>query len=168
MKRGGLNSKKAQQSMSMPFGLIFSIFLIVIFIVIAFYAVKFFLNFGDSSKIGLFYQDLQKSVDKAWESQSSEFDFKIDLPSSIEKVCFANLSARVTGSQADYEQIKDYDFYDVNVFLLPPQNAKNMQFKLITHLNISKITASKNPYCVPVSQELRIKKDFYDRGVIIE
>jgi hypothetical protein len=161
-------SKKAQQTMSMPFGLIFSIFLIVIFIAVAFYAVKFFLNISESSKIGTFYLDLQDDVNKAWSSQSSEFNFKIKLPSKIEKVCFANLSAKITGSMEDYNQIKNYEVYEANTFILPPEYAKNMQWKMIHNLNLTKITSLRNPYCVPVDKGLRIKKDFYDRAVTIE
>ncbi len=167
MKRVGISSKQGQQTMSMPFGLIFSIFLIVVFILVAFYAVKFFLDFAPASKIGTFYVDLQDEVDKAWNSQSSEFTFKIDLPSNIEKVCFANLSAKITGSMVDYDQIKNYDVYEANTFLLPPQHAKNMQWKMINHINLTKITSKQNPYCVPVENGLRIKKDFYDKAVTI-
>jgi len=76
-------NKSGQQTMGMPFGMIFAIFLIVVFIVIAFIAVGFFLDIWRSSGVGLFYEELQDAVDGACSGQSGEFDFEIDLPSEI-------------------------------------------------------------------------------------
>jgi hypothetical protein len=161
-------NKKAQQTMGLPFSLIFAIFLIIVFVVIAFIAVSSFLDWGKSSSVGLFYKDLQEAVDEAWSGQSSEDTFKIDLPSGIREICFANLSQRITGPQTEYQMIKNYDVYEANTFLLPPENAEDMEWKLIKHLNITKMTMNSNPYCVEVSQDLVIKKGFYDKLVIIE
>jgi hypothetical protein len=162
-----MENKRGQQTMGMPFGMIFAIFLIVVFVVIAFIAVGFFLDIGKSSGIGLFYRDLQDAVDDAWSEQSGEFDFEIDLPSGIDEVCFGNLSNVITNRAPKYSEILNYDVYDANTFLIPPSNAQNMQWKLIKHLNISKITEESNPYCVPVENGLRIKKGFYDKSVVI-
>ena len=158
---------RGQQTMGMPFGMIFAIFLIVVFIVIAFIAVGFFLDIGQSAGVGLFYDDLQEAVDGAWSEQSSEFDIDIDLPGDIEEVCFGNLSAPITTRDPKYDEILNYDVYDANTFLVPPENAENMQWKLIRHLDIAKITETKNPYCVSVEDGLRIKKGFYDKLVVI-
>jgi hypothetical protein len=160
--------KKGQQTMGMPFGIIFAIFLIVIFVVIAFIAVGFFLDTGRSAGVGLFYRDLQDAVDQAWNGQAGEFSFEIDLPKNIDEVCFGNLSDTITNVDSKYNQILNYDVYDANTFLVPPENAQNMQWKLIKHINISKITENQNPYCVPADGKLRIKKGFYDRLVTIE
>ena len=153
--------------MGLPFSLIFSIFLIVVFIVAAFIAVNYFLGLGRTSEVGLFYRDLQTAVDEAWSGQSSEFNFEVKLPSGIKQICFANLSEKITGSQTDYQQIKNYDVYDANVFLLPPENAERMEYKLIQHINVSRITEQQNPYCVSTDKDLKIKKDFYDKLVAI-
>ena len=156
--------------MGMPFSVIFSIILIVVFIVVAFIAIRYFLDIGDCGGVGLFYDELQKSVEEAWASQSSEFGFEGDVPSGIEKVCFADLSSSITGGQEDYQQIRDYDVYEANFFLIPSEKSCNMPYKMINRVNISKITASSNPYCVDVLDgkvELRIKKDFYDKEVFI-
>ena len=93
--------KLAQQTMGIPFGLIFAIFLIVVFIVIAFIAVRHFLDIGSCSETGLFYDSLQKKVNEALSSQLSDFKFDINLPSGIQKVCFGNLSADITNTE-DY------------------------------------------------------------------
>ncbi|NPE27042.1 hypothetical protein HNV12_03505 [Methanococcoides sp. SA1] len=161
-------NKRGQQTMGMPFGMIFAIFLIIVFVVIAFMAVGSFLDIGKSAGVGLFYDELQDAVDDAMRSQSSERDFEIDLPSGVEKICFANLSSRITNPGADYNAIRNYEVYDANTFLVPPEKAQNMQWKLIERINVSKITEARNPYCVEVGNGLVIKKDFYDKLVLIE
>ncbi|MCK5449677.1 hypothetical protein KAI32_02330 [Candidatus Pacearchaeota archaeon] len=158
---------RGQQTMGLPFGMIFAIFLIVIFIVVTFVGIKSFLSFGRTSSVGLFYQELQGAVDDAWRGQSSSSHFKIDLPSEIDKICFANLSATITNEE-DYEFIKDFYVYEANVFLIPPGAGEGMEWKLINHLDISKIIETRNPYCVNVEDGLTIKKDFYDKLVWVE
>lgn len=160
--------KRGQQTMGMPFGIIFAIFLIVVFVVIAFIAVGYFLDIGRSSSVGMFYRDFQAVVDDAMRGQFEESSFEIDLPSEIKEVCFANLSAEITNAGAEYEAIRNYDVYDANVFLVPPEYAQNMQWKLIDRINVSKITESKNPYCVDAGGELIVKKGFYDKLVWVE
>jgi len=163
-----MNNKRAQQTMGMPFGMIFAIFLIVVFVVIAFIAVGGFLDIGKKASVGLFYDELQDAVDEAWSGQSGEFDFAIDLPSKITEVCFANLSNVITNRDGKYDNILKYDVYEANTFLIPPGSAENMPWKLIKHLDIDTITRDSNPYCVSVKSKLRIKKDFYDKLVAIE
>ena len=160
--------KRGQQSTEMPFGIIFAIFLIVIFVIIAFNATKHFLDVGKCSSVGMFYDELQKEVDNIWASQSADEQFKISLPSGIKKVCFADLSERITNPGTDYDSISIYDVEDANTFLVPPENSCNMAFKNIKHLNISQMTSKKNPYCVDVTQPLKLKKGFYDKSVLIE
>jgi hypothetical protein len=161
-------NKSGQQTMGMPFGMIFAIFLIVVFVVIAFMAVSSFLDLGESASVGLFYDELQTAVNDAVHGQEISKSFEVNLPGDIERVCFANLSARISDPGADYDAIRNYDVYDANVFLVPPEKAQNMQWKLIDRINISKITSVKNPYCVDVDDGLVIKKGFYDRFVLIE
>lgn len=160
--------KRGQQSFSMSFGMIFSVILIVVFLVIAFLAVRYFINLGSCSSVGLFYEDLQDSVNEAWKSQSSEFEFEINLPSGISRICFANLSDEITDRGEDYDAIRYYIGYGSNVFLLPPGEACEMAHTEIEHLNVTKITEKRNPYCVDVARDLVIKKDFYDKLVSIE
>jgi hypothetical protein len=163
-----MKNKKAQQTMSMPFGMIFAIFLIIVFVVFAFMAIGGFLDIGKSADVGMFYTELQEVVNDAMRGQSSESTFKINLPSKIKQICFANLSIRITNPGPEHDAIKNYEVYNANTFLLPPEYASNMQWKIIEHINVTKITATKNPYCVNVRDDLIIKKGFYDRQVTIE
>lgn len=156
--------------MSLPFGMIFSIILIVIFIVIAFIAIKYFLDIGDCAKVGQFYGELQKKVDDAWRSQESSFEISISLPSGVQEICFSNLSeAKLASSPGvEYKELKRYSVYDANTFIYPPSKSCEMPYKLINHINVSEMTKTKNPYCISVKDKLKIKKDIYDKSVIIE
>lgn len=163
-----MGSKKGQQAVGMSFGMIFALFLIVVFISIAFIAVKFFFDFGETASIGGFYQDLQEDINTAKKGQQSDSDFEIDLPSGIDSICFANLSAAITNPGPDYDAIEIYEGLDSNLFLVPPEKAGDLERKKITGINISKTTQGANPYCVETDFDLRIRKDFYDRLVWIE
>lgn len=154
--------------MGLPFSMIFAIILIVVFIIAAFMGVRFFLSFERTSGIGLFYQDLQKNVNDAWNGQSSSAHFKIDLPSGVKKVCFANLSATITNQNIGPDYVQEFSVYNANTFLIPPSAGQNMKWKRIKHINITRITERKNPYCVDVAVGLTIKKGFYDKLVWIE
>lgn len=163
-----MRGKRAQQMMSMPFGVIFAIFLIVVFVVVAFFAIRGFLDIGKTGEVGLFYQDLQGAIDSARSSQTSEFEFKVNLPGKIEFICFANLSAEVNANREKYEMIERYSVYEANVFLLPPEYAANIPWKKLNNINITKMTERQNPYCVSSDEKLVIKKDFWDRLVSVQ
>ena len=163
--------KRGQHTMGMPFGIIFAIFLIVVFIVIAFIAVNHFLDIGGCAGVGLFYDELQQEVDDVFVSQESEKQFEIDLPSGVRRVCFGDLNAEITQTDEvllDYDEISIYKFQEANVFLIPPGQACEMQFTTIEYINITKITSERNPYCVDVSRGLILKKGFYDKYVVVE
>tara|TARA_Y100000310_G_scaffold39077_1_gene36672 strand:- start:923 stop:1417 length:495 start_codon:yes stop_codon:yes gene_type:complete len=160
--------KKGQQSVGMSFGMIFSIILIVVFLIVAFIAINGFLDLSKSASIGSFYKNLQSEVDDAWRGQSSSTTFEIDLPSGIKKICFANLSKEITESGQDYREIENYEVYEANIFLIPPEKAQGLEWNLIKHLDIEKMTDSQNPKCFDVDVDLKIKKDFYDKFVVIE
>ncbi len=164
-----LDSKRAQEAIGMSFGWIFALILIIVFISVAIYGIKYFMNIGSCSRVGLFYDDLQQKVDQAYQSSSSDFEMEVALP-GITQICFSNLSEKITGSMLAYEELNLYEFYDANTFLIPSKNACDMPYKTIRHLNISKTTSLKNPLCIDVSdgETIRIIKDYYDRGVTIK
>lgn len=150
--------------MSMPFGLIFSIILIVIFVIIAFIAVKHFLDIGDCARVGKFYDGFQQKVDEAWRSQTYGSTYTISLPSGV-RVCFANLSLGNRNSDDAWNNLEIYSVNDANTFMYPAEKSCNMAYKKINHIDISNITAIKNPYCFDSS--IKLKKDIYDKLVTI-
>ena len=153
--------------MGMSFGMIFAIFMIVVFFVIAFISVRSFLDIGGAAEVGLFWNDLQEEIDDAWKGQSSSSEFKAKLPKGVEKICFADLNGRITGPQEDYLALRDFEIYEANAFLIPPGTADGLEFKQLEHIDLVKIIEDKNPYCVSVKENLVIEKDFYDKLVII-
>lgn len=155
-------NKRGQQTTSMPFGMIFSIILIAVFLVVAITVGKSFLGVQDSVVVGQFYENLQKKVDSVYQSPGKT-DFEIILPSKIKKVCFANLSATIT-NQRDYDEIPN-KYSNSNLFLIPA--VEDSSSKTINHLDIKNITKNYNPYCVGTDKKLEIKKDYYDTAVLI-
>lgn len=159
-------NKRGQETMSIPFGLIFSIILIVVFLVIAFVAVKYFLDLSDCTGVGQFYDNFQSKIDEAYKTGTSSFKFKPNLPSNIDKICIFNYTGEVT-NKIDGKDITNKDPV-ATVYLLPQGNACSMYFKEIKHLDVGKLTENKNPRCFESNSSLIIKKDFYDKFVSIE
>ncbi len=163
MKRGLIKARKAQL-FGMPFSTIFSIFLIVVFIAVAFYAIRYFMNIGKCSETGLFKEELQDAIDAAWNSQSSSKTFSSSLPSSVEYACFANLAEAETGNSKEkeiYKELKKNADYTANLFFYPQRNAC-IPSANIKHINMTELS---NPYCIPAENnriEIKIEKGFYD------
>ncbi len=162
MKRGMNN--RGQQIFGLSFGVIFAIFLIIVFIAVAFFVIWPIIGIGKCADIGFFYKDFQKAVDGAWASQSYDADYSLKIE-SVERICFANMSAPITNEE-DFSKIGGFD-QQSNIFLIPPENACGMSSNFIKHLDIASITENRNPYCVDVSRTLRIRKDFYDKMVSV-
>lgn len=164
MKRG----KKAQLEIS--FNMIFSILLIIAFIVVAIYAITFFLNLKKCADTGTFKDSLQKAVDNAWNSDSSNQVFKSNLPSTLQYVCFINLSESSKGKYpAIYAEFKKLGYINSNMFFYPTKNVCKGQFSfIINHLDLSQITKTDNPNCfknLDRNIEIDIEKGFYDSKV---
>ncbi len=157
--------------MSMPFSVIFSLFLIIIFIAVAFYAIKHFMKIKCTSEFGMFIEDFRDDVDKAWKSQASDFTFKgSGLGSRIEYVCFANLSERQTANVIDskgrdvFIELRKNSNYKDNMFFYP------RRYACIASAYIAHIKFDENPMCIAVKDgtaEIRIRKGFYDSLVTI-
>ncbi len=161
-----MRNKKAQQSVGMSFGVIFSIILIIAFVSFAFIAIKFFLGFQKTAQITQFYNNLQSEVDKARGLSSIEKEYEINLPKGITHVCFMNTSKEKTSDQSLSSQILMYDA-ESNVFLIPQKETKGSSSKKINYINIEEITRLQNPYCVESSNALFIIKDSFSKNIII-
>jgi len=119
MKRGC----KAGQ-MKMSFGMIFSIILIIIFLVFAFYGIKFFIDMQEKAKIGTFVENFQKKINGLWEGPEGSTEFTASLPKKIERVCLKNW---------EYENL---------VFI--PSSAVELGPFNIKHIDIEKTTSGNN------------------------
>ena len=147
--------------------MIFSIFLIIIFIGTALTVIFVFLDFSSSADIGQFYVDFQSEVDRAWRSSQTSKSFSLDLDKDITMVCFANLSAPITGDDAVYREIQQYEFESYNMFMFPPSAAGDLDVKTIEHIDLARITEFDNPKCFENPGEVMISKGIRSRLVMI-
>jgi len=157
-KRG----KKSQLEIS--FGMIFSIILIVVFIAVAIYAVTMFLKFKECADTGLFKNELQTSIDRAWNGDEASFSKQLSI-SGIDKVCFGNLSLPVKGEfREEYNSLSRFESRDWNIFFYPFEKAcDNQEGFFIKHLDIAEITKENNPNCFLVrngKMELQIETSY--------
>ena len=136
--------KRGQTIFGMSFGVIFSIILIIIFISVAFYAIRNFLGWNQCAQIGLFYTDLEKEVNKAWNDEIYIDTIQFTLPSGkkgIKQVCFGNLTQSAVAKYISTQTSLKTAYYfpeSNNVFLLPVENACDIDmasFKL-NHVSI--------------------------------
>ena len=160
-----IKSKRSQEVFGMPISTIFSVFLIAIFIVVAFFAIKYFMNIGKCNEQGMLIDDLRGEIDDAWQSQSSSKTFSRSLPSGIEYACFADLSkgASATASTKEkeiYKELKKNADYTANLFFYPQKNSC-IKATNVEHVNMN----MSNPYCFSVENdkiEIKIEKGSYD------
>jgi hypothetical protein len=167
-------NKKAQGIFGMGFGMIFSIILIVFFVIVAFIAIKSFLDTQKCAQIGIFKEDFQTEITKTWNSQKADFEFKARLPAKVKYACFADLSKPITatGSTGNIgRELGVYQGYIANLFLYPTEPTCGMVYHEIDHLDIDKIISLKrNPYCIPVNDgniNIHVIKEFEEQLVSI-
>lgn len=161
MRRNLLKSKRSQGVFGISFGMIFSILLMVFFLVAAFMAVRFFLNYKKQAEIGLFIDELQNEIDKAWNSPSSSTTFESNLPSGIEYVCFINMSAPPSSDTIGNQIYNDVRFgsYDNNFVFYPIKSAGSLSHIVLEHFKMRE----ENPYCIGVqgnTVNIKIEKSF--------
>ena len=168
MKKKREKNKKGEGVMSMPFAVIFSIILIVVFIVIAFIAIKHFLNLQKCGSVGTFYEDLQDKVNEAFASTGYRDWMDISLPSGITEVCFADLSKPQKGRfTAEHEDFDRFESYEANTFLYPANKACNMEYRQINHLDLNNVIETQNPYCISADKKIEVIFEMYGRGVVL-
>lgn len=171
-KKRFIDDKKAQ-ILGLPFSVIFSIILIVFFIIAAIIAIKVFYGgkcaFMDRSQQALYKQELQSAIDEAWNSERSISEFKKSLSAKITHVCFLDVNKRASGKNSDfYDELILYSNGKDNFFFYPPKKACNeLRSMTIAHINMTEITSVNNPYCKETKASLMIEKSFYDALVKI-
>ena len=119
-----MTNKRGQMKLS--FGMIFSIFLIIIFIAFAVYAISKFINLQKTIQIESFARDFQADVDDMWNSPKGSQPETYSLPNKIDAVCFTD-----------------------NVFNnLMFRSSEILEENNIEHLDITTITSGEDPYCI--------------------
>lgn len=137
-------NRRGEGVFGMSYGMIFSIIIIVSIIGVGFFTIRHFVSLSKCSQVGLFYEDLQEEIDRAWTSGIYRGTFEGKIPSSgisnlgLEKVCFGSLND--PSNSADAEIKEELDFYEnpgngFHVFVYPPENAcgGDLFYKKIQH-----------------------------------
>ena len=152
----------------LSFSMIFSIILIVSIIAIASYVTINFLRLGKCTGIGLFYDDLKKEVNKAWQSTIYKDVYSGGkLPSEIEFVCFGDLEKSYSGEfEEQFDFLSRYRRQGKDLFLYPPQKAcdSNLAFLKLEHVEMDEF------FCVPVVKgnvKVRMEKGEFDALVML-
>jgi len=143
------------------FGMIFSIIIIIATVAVGFYVITYFLNLSSCTKIGLFWNSLEKEIDKAWNSDMTQTVFKAEVPSGITYACFGNFS-QMPLSDADkkmFLELKDYGSPGRNAYLYPAGKACDLAFYSLKHAK------SDNFFCVPAKSgvvSIKLSKTSFD------
>ncbi|MEK6917364.1 MAG: hypothetical protein AABW51_00260 [Nanoarchaeota archaeon] len=133
-----MRNKKA--AMELSFGMIFSIILIIAFVVFAFWGIKKFIDLQKTAQVGIFIDDVKNDVDRIWKSSQSSEKKTYSLPSKIEKVCFSQNS---------------------EIYFEPPGSGGNFDYTPVDHINIQQ--PDSGDFCVNNIQGkvyLTLKKSF--------
>lgn len=142
-------------SIDLSFGMIFSIILIAAIIAVGFYTISYFLNLGKCTEVSLFYDDFQKAVNRAWNSEIARDEFSGSLPSGIESVCIGGLNSGNSIFLKEVTELRRFRSQNANTFLYPVKKACNQAFANIEHIDIE-----DSFRCFPVvNKKVKIKLD---------
>ena len=166
-KRG--NRKQGQLNIS--FGMIFSIILVIVFLVFAFYAIKTFLGFQDQAKADRFYSDFQADMTNAWQAAVSSQNFSYAVPSGTKMVCIFDSYSGARGSNSFiYNEVNDTSTGQGENVAFYPVKLSSYDSKEIDHLNLEATVAEENPYCINVINgrvSMFLRKDYGEALVTI-
>jgi hypothetical protein len=113
--------------LDISFGMIFSIILIIIFLVFGFYAIKKIIELQQEVQIQQFLKDFQNDVDKMWKSPQGSTNVAYQLPTKITSICFV--------SNSEFENLK---FTSKQI----------IAGKIINNIDVDKITKNESPFCI--------------------
>jgi hypothetical protein len=134
--------------MKLSFGMIFSILLIIIFVVFAFYVIKTFLGWQSELNYKSFAEELQDDVDRIWKSSASSQPITYRLSEEIYYVCFIDENSPGIGTSSSiYNDIKrNLNYGEDNLVLAKKGFTEHQSFE-IERIDLLKMTSSENPFC---------------------
>ena len=153
--------KRGQVQLS--FGVIFSVIIIVATLAVAGYVtVQFWQNTKDV-ECKLFYDDLQKKIDVAWQADDSVSTiFTESVTDKTNMVCFGNVSQFVANEkdQTAYDSLKNFASSSDNLFFYPRTVCGGSKFRFnLKHIKTDSF------FCVEsVDRQVSVKitKDSFD------
>jgi hypothetical protein len=141
-----MKNKRGQFQIS--FGVIFSLFLIGVFVFVAVYIIAIFLGWGDQIKTGIFINDFENEVREYWRAPGGgEKTVRFELKSEeITHICFFNPELEQFGPyEEQYEEIKSSFSVEENFYFYPRRYAQPNS-AVIKHIDMEAFNA--NPYCI--------------------
>lgn len=162
--------KEKRGQLKLSFGMIFSIILIIAFLVFAFYAIQKLLSAQSSLKESQFIDNLQNDVDTLWKSSQGSQENTYSLNKGIEKVCF--IDDKVDAKGKDQQLYADFSLLSYggdNMIFYPLEESKIGSVK-IDHIDVIAMTEQDNPTCfnnVDGKVSLTVEKQFGDALVQI-
>jgi hypothetical protein len=164
---------KKRGQIELSFGMIFSIILIIVFLVFAFYAIKTFLGFSDKAKAGKFFTDVQSDIDRIWRNSAfSSEQREYIVQSNADFVCIIDFSSDARGENSlFYTELRRTNYGSENLAFYPVKLlGTGFESEELKHIDISKITSEENPLCIKTRSgkvTFILKKDFGEALVII-
>lgn len=160
---------KRAEIFGMSFSMIFSIILIVFFIIVAFVGFKYFFKWQKCNELTMFVNDFEFRIEEVWKSDlGASINFSSTLPSEIEYVCIMNLKNQTisaTNKEQDLFNIMKSSLYgksiNDNLYFYSPDSplcVKSKNSKDIKYINLQQ----KNPICIKVINKkffVKIEKD---------
>jgi len=123
----------------MSFAMIFSIIIIIAILGVAIYVINTFLGLQKCTEQSLFYDELQKEVDRVWNSERTVTTFTGRLPRGVDSVCFGNSDSVNPAYREEYEVFRRYFRVDANLFLYPPEQACDPEYLTLEHASFEEL-----------------------------
>ena len=98
---------KKRGQMQLSFGMIFSIILIIFFLIFAFMGIKKLVEIQKNVEIKSFVKNFQEDVNKLWNSNSGSSPLSYSLPEKIEKICFEDEEDNLLGYVDGFPEIRE-------------------------------------------------------------
>jgi hypothetical protein len=157
MRKSLLKYKRSQESIGMSFSMIFSLILIIFFLVAAFIAIKYFLDYQKEIQLRAYFQEFQNKIDEISSSAGivgTDYVFEKNAPTGTDALCYINFNAPTGDCVAIKEQlgIKQANFafhsskYD--------KIMKKAGYKMITGINTDSLS---NCFCITKTAAGKIK-----------
>jgi hypothetical protein len=146
-----------KRGFELSFTFIFSLILIAVFIFVAIWAIKHFLELKDRTMIQTAIEDLKSEVAEVWQAEESRKNITLLFPSTVKAICFANLSQPLSTPNLFYSQnLQNYQqLYknkEKNVFILPftLRNKYDIEGAYMVSCGVVNCLNFANPLCVDV------------------
>lgn len=158
MRKRLLENKEGQLKIS--FGMIFSIFLIVVFLAFAFMGINRLLSTNENVLIGKFVSEFSADVETVWKSNEVNQIYSYKLPGKVKGVCILDSESSGSGSGLEFydDLMFEVSSIEENLFFYPPSSSGNLGGSVISYVDMGQTTLTDNPLCIKVNDgEVDIK-----------